>query len=153
MLSPKSQSIIALLILGFFFAGANIWFAAARSTIPLELHGIVTHAQRLIEKTPGVDDVYIVTLDSDRHIQVDGPVFNALAAQQSVNKHAWTRIITIDGRDIFLAWSPDFRGMLWAMPLTLAVCVFVGMMAVERTPLIPVADEPLREPEPSSELD
>ncbi len=119
-------------MLGVSFAGANIWFAATRSTIPLDLHGNVTQTQRLIEKTPGVDDVYIVTLDLDRRIQVDGPVFDTLATHQSVKKRAWSRIIEIDGKNIALGWSPDYRGMLWAMPLTVAVCVFLGMMAVER---------------------
>ncbi|MEZ6088511.1 MAG: hypothetical protein R3C05_10890 [Pirellulaceae bacterium] len=48
-----------LLLLSVLFAAANLWFAAARTTIPLKLRGTVTHKQRLIEKTPGVDDVYI----------------------------------------------------------------------------------------------
>lgn len=114
------------------FASANIWFAAARSTIPLELHGNITQTERLIEKTPGIDDVYIVTLDLDRRIQVDSPVFDAVAAHQSVNKRAWSQTIEIDGKRIDLAWSSDFRGMLWAMPLTVAACVLLGMIAVGR---------------------
>lgn len=142
MLSPKSLSSVALIILGMTFAGANIWFAAARSTIPWELHGNIAQKERLIEKTPGVDDVYILTLDSGRRIQVDGPVFDAVAAHQSVRKRAWTRIIEIDGKNIALGWSPDFRGMLAAMPLTVVVCVFLGMMAVKRP--LPNADEGAR---------
>ena len=126
------MSILLLIILGASFAGANLWFTATRSTIPLELHGNLTQKQCLIEKTPGVDDVYIVTLDLDRRIQVDGSVFNAMAENQSVNKPAWARIIEIDGNNIALSWSPDFHGMLWAMPLTVTVCALVGMMAVER---------------------
>lgn len=132
MLSLKTASILTLIILAVSFAGVNIWFAAARSTIPLELHGHVTHTQRLIEKKPDVDDVYLVTLDSGRRIQVDGPVFDALAAHQSVKKRAWTAIIEIDGKNIALEWSPDFRGMLWAMPLTVAVCVLLGFYSSRR---------------------
>ncbi len=133
MPSARLLSILALILLGMSFAGANLWFAAARSTVPLELHGQLTEKQRLIEKTPGVDDVYIVTLDADRRIQVDGPIFDAMAVNQSVNKWAWTRIIEIDGKNIALSWSPDFRGMLWAMPWTVAICVLVGMMSLKRS--------------------
>jgi hypothetical protein len=121
-----------LLILGVSFAGANLWFAAARSTIPLELHGTVTRKQRLIEKTPGVDDVHIVTLDSGRRIQVDAHVFNAIAEGQSINKAAWARTLQVGDRAFALSWSRDVRGMLWAMPLTLVIAVVLGMMAVDR---------------------
>lgn len=131
MLSPRSLSILALIVLGISFAGTNVWFAAARSTIPLELHGNVTRTQRLIEKTPGVDDVYIVTLDLGRRIQVDGSVFDAMAANQAISKRAFTRLMEIDGKNIALSFSPDFRGMLWAMPLTVTVCVLIGMMEME----------------------
>lgn len=126
MRSLKSLSILTLLFLGVSFAGANVWFAAARSTIPLELSGNVTRKQRLIEKTPGVDDACLVELDSSRRIQVDGAVFDALIQNRVVSKSAWSQTIKIDGRDTDLSWSPDFRGMLWAMPLTVLVFVVFG---------------------------
>ena len=132
MPSPRYLSILILLLLGALFAAANVWFAAARSTIPLELHGIVTQTQRLIEKTPGVDDVYILTLDSDQRIQIDGHIFDALAEGQAVHKAAWTRGLKIDDRTLALTWSRDFRGMMWAMPLTVAICVLLGMLVVVR---------------------
>lgn len=134
MPSLRCLSILTLLILGVSFAGANLWFAAERSTIPLELHGDVTQKQRLIEKTPGVDDVYIVTLDSGQRIQVDGHVFDAVAEGQSVNKTAWSRTIQIEGNAVALSWSRDVRGMMWAMPLTVVICIVLGATAVNRSP-------------------
>ena len=80
---------------------------------------------------PGVDDVYIVTFNVNRRIQVDRSVFEATAVNQMVDKRAWTAIIEIEGKRTTLAWSHDFFGMLWAMPLT--VCVLLGMMVVVLT--------------------
>lgn len=128
MQSPRSLSILALLGLGVLFAIANLWFAAARSTIPLELHGTVMQKKRLIEKTPGVDDVYLVTLDSNRRIQVDGDVFDAMFENASIHKQAWTRTLYVDGKRETLGWSQDFQGMCWSMPLTVLVFVLVSMM-------------------------
>ncbi len=128
MPSPKNLSTISLILLGVSFAGGNLWFAFARSTIPLELQGLVTDKQNLIEKTPGVDDVYIVTLDVNRCIQFDRLVFDAIAANQTVKKRAWMTIIEIEGKSTSLTCSHDFHGMIWAMPLT--VCVLHGMIVV-----------------------
>jgi hypothetical protein len=125
------MSILAILVLGALFAGGNLWFTAARSAIPLELRGTVTQKQRLIEKSPGVDDVYIVTIDSGRQIQLDGHVFDAIAEGQSINKLAMTRTLEIEGADFALSWSRDFRGMRWAMPLAVTILVVLGTMAVE----------------------
>jgi hypothetical protein len=129
LLSPRSFSIASLLFLGFLFAAGNLWFAASRSAIPLKLHGTVRQTQRLIEKTPGVDDVCLVTLDSGRPFQLDLPVFEAVREGQSLNKPAWARTLDVDGRPVALSWSRDFRGMAWAMPLTVLICVAVGRMA------------------------
>ena len=129
MPSPRSFSIPALLLLGVLFAGGNLWFTAARSTIPLRVSGTVTHKQRLIEKTPGVDDVYIMTLDGKRPFQIDGHLFDAIGQGQFIRKTALSRTLEIDGRTFTLAWSRDFRGMMWAMPLTVVICVALGVMA------------------------
>ena len=118
------------MLLGASFAGANVWFAAARSTIPLELHGNVTQKQRLIEKTPGIDDVYLVTFDSIRRIQVDRPVFDSLVPNRSVNKPAWSRTLDSDGRMVNIDWSADFRGMVWAMPLIAVMLVVCGILTI-----------------------
>ena len=130
MPSPKSISILAILLLGVLFAGGNLWFTAARSTIPLRMSGTITRKQRLIEKTPGVDDVFIITLGGNRQFQIDGHLFDAIGLGQFVRKTALSRTLEIDVRTFNLAWSRDFRGMMWAMPLTLVICIALGVMAV-----------------------
>jgi hypothetical protein len=128
------------------FAHANVWFAAARSTIPLALHGQVTQRLRLTEKHPGLDDVYVVALDSNQRIQVDGRVYDAMRLNQSINKRAWSRTIEVEGRPLDLDWSADFRGMAWAMPLLTIILVLYAGLAVRsgrvstRKPLIANVD-------------
>lgn len=116
---------VVLLVLGVAFAGGNLWFTAARSTIPLELNGTIVSKQRRTEKWRGVDDVYLLALDSGRRVQVDAAVFDAVAERQSIRKQPWDRTLEADGQTIPLDWSADVRGMLWAMPLTVLVCVAV----------------------------
>ncbi|MEM8670890.1 MAG: hypothetical protein AAGG48_25405 [Planctomycetota bacterium] len=133
MRSLKSRSIWLLVLLGVIFGGANLWLTASRSTIPLGLRGKVRQKQRLIEKTPGVDDVFIVTLDSDRRIQVDGSVFDLLVKDQTVIKARWERTMTIEDRGFPLSWSSDFYGMMWSMPLTVTVITWLGLVSLDRT--------------------
>ncbi|MGN6546810.1 MAG: hypothetical protein ACTHK7_17270 [Aureliella sp.] len=92
----------------------------------MKLHGKVTKKQRLLEKKPGVDDVCLVTLDGERPIQVDAPVFDLMSTGQTVNKRAWEASLKVDGQQASLDWSPDFWGMIWAMPLTVAICVLAA---------------------------
>jgi hypothetical protein len=117
-----------LVLLGVAFAVANLWVTAVRSTIPLELQGIVKEKLRLPEKEVGVDDVYLVTLDSGRSVQVDGPVFEALTLNRAVSKRAWSRTMESDGRAVILNWSPDFRGMAYGMPVVAALIVLHGFL-------------------------
>ena len=80
---------VFLLLLGLVFAGGNLWFAAARSTIPLRLHGEVAGMERRIEKTAGVDDVFLVKFADGTTVQVlksgrtfldeDGEIVGAIA--------------------------------------------------------------------------
>ncbi len=121
------MSVVALLALGMAFAAGNLWYTAARSTIPLELNGTVVSKQRKAEKWPGVDDVYLLVFDSGRRVQVDAAVFDAVAERQTIRKQAWDRTLEADGQTIPLDWSADLRGMLWAMPLTVLVG---GLVAV-----------------------
>ncbi len=127
MRSPRTLSVVALLVLGVAFAGGNLWYTAARSTIPLELTGTIVTKQRRTEKWRGVDDVYLLVLDSGRRVQVDAAVFEAVAERQAIRKQPWDRTLEADGKMIPLDWSADVRGMLWAMPLTLLVCAGVGV--------------------------
>lgn len=110
---------------GVLFACENLWIAACRSTIPLELHGTVTRKQRLVEKKPGIDDVYMITLDSNRRIQIDRDVYQVVGEGISIHKTAWSKKLDVDGQDNYLVWSRDFQGMLWVMPITMCVCVLM----------------------------
>jgi hypothetical protein len=112
-----------------FLAAGNLWFAAVRSTIPLRLNGRATHKQRLTEKTVGVDDVHLITLDDGTRIQVDGPVYEAVVLNHVVRKDAWSRKLEVDGTNINVDWSRDFSGMLWAMPSVLVVFLMLGILA------------------------
>ena len=132
MLSLKPLSILVLIVLGVVFSCANVWYSASRSTIPLELQGKVTDKRRLLEKHPGIDDVCIVALDGERGFQIDADLYAVLEVGSSINKQAWAKIIEIDGNRVELDWSHDFRGMLTAMPLTMLVCVVLGVMAALR---------------------
>ncbi len=132
MRSPRTLSLVALLALAGAFAGGDLWYTAARSTIPLELNGTIVSKQRRTEKWRGVDDVYLLVLDSGRRVQVDAAVFDAVAERQMIRKQPWERTLEADGNTIPLDWSADVRGMLWAMPLTVLVCAAVGVMLLRR---------------------
>ncbi len=125
--SPKRPTFIAIFGLGILFAVSNLWVAAVRSTIPLALEGRVTATERRTEKTPGVDDVYFVSLGPTRTIQVDAPVFDAVAVGHFVRKDAWSSSLQINGMTVPLNWSQDLRGMAIAMPLLLVVLLAFGM--------------------------
>jgi hypothetical protein len=130
--SLKSLANLTLVTLGLSFAAANLWYAASRSTIPLELHGEVTRKQQLLEKHPGLDDVCMITLSDGRQIHVDAPVYNAVTEGQSIDKQNWSHEVEIGGEKVGLTWSPDFLGMLWAMPITIAVFALLGMTLLDR---------------------
>ncbi len=116
--------------LGILFACANVWFTAARSTIPIAISGTVTQKHRLIEKIPGIDDVYLVSLSSGRRIQIDGHMYHLVSRGQTLEKSAWDSHVRIEGRVFQLVWSRDLRGMALAMPLTITICLVVGVTAV-----------------------
>ncbi len=86
--------------------------------------------RKVIEKTPGVDDVYIVTLDVNRCIQVDGSIFDAMDVNQTVNKRAWTTSIEIEGMSTPSPGRMTLLACFGAMPL--AVCVLFAMIVVFR---------------------
>lgn len=113
-----------LVALGLGFAAGNLWYSAIRSTIPLELRGEVTKKQRGIEKSPGVDDVYLVTLDNKRVFQVDRMVYESVSVSQTIDKSAWSNKATIDGRTIKLVWSSDFYGLVWVAVISVLAMIF-----------------------------
>ena len=93
-------------------------------------HGHITAKDRLMEKTPGVDDVYLIAMDHDTRIQVDSPIYSEVALDQLVRKEAWSRKIDIDGTMIDLDWSRDFKAMLWAMPSIVILFLVIGFLII-----------------------
>lgn len=119
--------VVALLTAAAALAAANIWFTAARSTIPLRLEGIVARKETRHEKHPPRDDVWLLDLRPGGVVQVDETVFDQVAAGDELRKDRWSRRLLCNERPVDLKWSADFYGMLWAMPLSMAVIVFAAV--------------------------
>lgn len=132
---PKLLTIAGLLVLACVLATANIWFAAARSTIPLRLDAEVQSKRRLMEKHRGVDDVYLLYLNRQRTLQVDKAIFESVAAGSRIRKTAWSRQFEHDGEVVDLNWSADFRGMLKTMPGIIVVILgtLLGLQISQRS--------------------
>lgn len=115
MRSPRAVVLLLAAILG----AGNLAFTLARSTIPLRIDGVVSDVRTLREKHPGVDDVHILVV-SGRSLQVDAEVAEHLHPGDRVSKARWASRMQ-RGRGSFpLRLSRDFRGMLVAVPVTLA---------------------------------
>jgi hypothetical protein len=114
-----------LLLLAIGFAVANLWLTAERSTIPRHLDGRVAEKERRLEKKAGVDDVWLVSWQSDDEWQVDQQFFHAVEVGDHVAKESWSRRLRVNDRVVDLSWSRDFQGMLWAMPSTVVVVTLV----------------------------
>jgi hypothetical protein len=110
-----------LFLLGVTLAVANVWFAAARSTIPLRLDGKVAAKRQLREKHTGKDDVYLLELNQRGRVQVDKLVFDAVNEGERIRKESWSRQLDHDGHTTDLEWSTDLHGMLWTMSGSLIV--------------------------------
>lgn len=117
----KLLAMATLFLLGVLLAVANVWFAAARSTIPLRLDDKVVAKRQLSEKHPGTDDVYLLELNQQGRVQVDKHVFDAVKEEERVRKESWSRKLEHDGHTFDLEWSTDLLGMLWTMPGSLIV--------------------------------
>ncbi len=131
MPSPKPLgiqrlTIIGLVLLGIGISLANLWYAAERSTIPLALRGVITDKRTGIEKQPGVDDVYLITLESGRTYRIDKKVYDQVQLGDDLYKVAWHRSVSASDRDIKLELSPDFYGMLWCMPASIAIMLWMS---------------------------
>lgn len=111
------------------FSVANVWFTAARSTIPLAIDGVVSLKEKRLEKHPDVDDVYLLTFDGGRGLQVDRSVYEAVPVGADLKKRAWQKSLGVDDRVIDLDWSTDARRMPWAMALALVVWLATGAVS------------------------
>ena len=121
MLSRRKWTLGFLLVLAVLLAGGNVWFAAARSTIPLALDAVVVDKEVRHEKHPPRDDVWLIRLDQRGVIQVDRAVFERVEVGDWIRKERWSRVLDRGGERIELEWSADARGMIWGMPVCLVV--------------------------------
>lgn len=126
MLSPKHLSAIGLVLLALIFAGANLWLAAARSTIPLALDTTVLRKETRHEKHPPKDDVCLLHTSSQGTLHVDQEVFDAVTPGERLHKAAWSRQLLRGDQPMALEYSADFRGMLFVMPIFVLVVVTVS---------------------------
>jgi len=129
MRSHRFSALATLFLLGGVLAAANLWFAAARSTIPLRLDDEVVGMRKLREKHPGKDDVYLLDLSQQGVVQVDKEVFEELNNGARIRKVRWSRQLEHDGATSDLEWSADLRGLLWTMPGSLIVMLVTLAMA------------------------
>ena len=111
----------SLFAIGLCLCVANVWYAAARSTIPSSLSGTVTKKRVGIEKHPGMDDAYLITLDSGKEQCIDAELFDQLATGAVLEKRAWEKRMSIDGHIKSLTWSRDFQGLIWCMLVALVI--------------------------------
>ena len=84
MLSRKVIPTLVIFALGVLLAGANTWFTAARSTIPLALDTKVLSKEVRLEKHEGHDDVCLLELESIGWIQVDRAIYDAVAVGETL---------------------------------------------------------------------
>ncbi len=85
------------------------------------MNAVVTNKQIGTEKHPGVDDVYLITLDDSSSIRIDGDLFEKITSGDRLSKQAWQNEIDIAGRTERLEWSRDFYGLLWCMLLAIVI--------------------------------
>ena len=120
--SKKTASTV-LLLGGIVLAVSNLWFTAVRSTIPLSIDDRIVSKQKRLEKLPGVDDVYLLTLTQGRTIQVDERVYDFVTESSNVRKVAWAAQLHSGEQNLELEWSRDFRRMMVIMPAVLVTLV------------------------------
>ncbi len=96
-----------------------IWQLAARSTIPMSLHGEVVSV-RSADEHPGTDNAWFVRVGEKTH-QVDRQVGRLLRAGDRVEKDAWDRIVSVNGRPVELSLSEDAEAALWFAPALTAM--------------------------------
>ena len=102
------------------------WSLAARSTIPLPLDGTVTRIELRHEKHPGVDDVWMVSVDGEqRHL--DTAVAHLLEVGDLVTKDRWDTRLSVNGEERSLHLSGDSRAMLWLAPVVALIALALAV--------------------------
>ena len=120
---------LVLLAIAAVLAAGNVWFAAVRSTIPLQLDSVVAGKEVRHEKHPPKDDVCLLDLGEQGTIHVDQAVFDAVALGDRLAKARWSSVLSVNGRSVEFAWSGDVRGMVRAMPLMWSVLLAATIWA------------------------
>lgn len=123
---------LGLVLMALALAGGNLWFAAARSTIPLRLDTTVVRKSVRYEKHSPLDDVCLLHTRSQGVLHVDGAVYDAVDEGDALRKGAWSRELTHGERTLALGWSADFRGLLWVMAGTVVAVLGVSAVAAKR---------------------
>lgn len=131
---PNFNPVLTLVLMGCLFAMANMWLTAGRSTVPYAIDGTVTAMDRRLEKHPGLDDVYLISIDSGRWMQIDKLLFDLLHNGSQLTKQRWSKQIEVDGQSTHLEFSRDFVGMVRAFPLICSILVGFGLFVVKQRP-------------------
>lgn len=113
---------VVLVLTGVLFAALAAWSLVERSTIPTALQGTVTNVELRHEKHPGVDDVWLVSVDGAALRHVDSDVAALLEEGDRVQKAAWDRTLIVNDDPHPLVLSEHARTMLTLAPaLALAI--------------------------------
>lgn len=107
--------------LALVLAGANTWFTAARSTIPLALDTKILGKEVRGEKHPGKDEVYLLDLQGLGQIQVDQEIYDRVEVGERLKKDRHARQLRHGENVLDLPWSRDHQAMVKAMPICLAL--------------------------------
>ena len=123
---------LVLVAAGVLFAALAGWTMVARSTIPTALDGTVTKIEVRPEKHPGVDDVWMVSIDGEaRHL--DRAVAELLTEGTRVRKDAWDTRLVVGDQVRTVALSRDAERMLFLAP-GIAGGLLVLLVVVVRKP-------------------
>ena len=132
MRSPRLFVVAATVVL----CTANLSFTLLRSTIPLNLDGRVHGIVFITEKHPGIDDIYVLTVEG-AEIQVDPAVALEIDVGDHIDKAAWSTEMVISDeepqRSVRVQTSRDFNRMVLVMPLvalTVATVAYVRRRSV-----------------------
>ena len=130
-----------LLLLALALCVGNLTFTFLRSTIPFELDGRVSDIVFITEKHPGIDDIYVLTVE-DRDLRVDPDVAREVEVGDELRKNSWSSEMLIgrEGSERTLQIEPsrDFNRMAFVMPivaLAIATLLFARGHGIRRASL------------------
>ena len=121
-----------MVVVGIVLSLVSLVVTLWRSTIPVELDGRVEDIEFLSEDNPGIDDIYVLTIDGE-DIHVDRAVATQLTPNVYVSKEAWSTELIVGRfdaeRTIHLSPSEDFTGLALTMPI---VALVLGILLYGR---------------------